>query len=293
MIKSVEVIRAFDADNHLGETPVWSVADQALWWVNCEQPAEIHRWSPETGAHDIWPMPRRTGGFVFKASGGLLVALSDGLYDFDPGSGTLSLRVASPLPAQVGLHECQCARQGRLWTGGFDHHYPADRSASDAGYFRLDGDRLVSAVEGVAVANGLAISPDGRTLYAHPSPKREVDAFDLDPATGRLSNRRTFLTLEPGFGFVDGATVDTDGGYWLAVVGAGVLRRYTPDGALDLEIPLPFSNPTKPAFGGPDMRTLYITSTRLRIGEEGIQANGGIFALRPGYTGVPDTHFAG
>ncbi|OYX65922.1 MAG: hypothetical protein B7Y88_07000 [Sphingomonadales bacterium 32-64-17] len=293
MIKSVEVVRAFDADNHLGETPVWSVADQALWWVNCEQPSEIHRWSPETGAHDIWPMPKRTGGFVFKASGGLLVALSDGLYDFDPGSGALSLRVVSPLPAHVGLHECQCDRQGRLWTGGFDHNYPADRSASDAGYFRLDGDRLVPVVQGVAVANGLAISPDGLTLYAHPSPRREVEAFDLDPATGSLSNRRTFLTLEPGFGFIDGATVDTDGGYWLAVFGAGALRRYTPDGDLDLEIPLPFSNPTKPAFGGPDMRTLYVTSTKLRIGEEGLEANGGVFALRPGHAGVPDTHFAG
>lgn len=293
MTGSVRVERVLDANNHLGETPVWSVSDQALWWVNCEQPAEIHRWSPETGAHDIWPMPRRVGGFVHKAAGGLLVALSDGLYDFTPGSGDLTLRVASPLPDHVGLHECQCDRQGRFWVGGFDHHYPADRSASEGGYFRLDGDVLVPVVTGIAVANGLAVSPDGRTLYAHPSPRREVEAFDLDPDTGALSNPRTFLTLEPGFGFIDGATVDTEGGYWLAVVAAGALRRYTSQGALDLEIMLPFSNPTKPAFGGPDMKTLYVTSTRLRIGPDGAtsEANGGLFALRPGHTGVPDTLF--
>lgn len=295
MTRAAEVVLALDADNHLGETPVWSVQDQALWWVNCEQPAQIHRWSPQTGSHVIWSMPKRVGGFVIKSKGGLLVALSDGLYDFSPASGAVSLRVASPLPDHVGLHECQCDRQGRLWVGGFDHHYPADRSASGAGYFRLDGDQLVKVVDGVAVANGLAVSPDGRTLYAHPSPRRDVEAFDLNADTGALSNRRTFLTLEAGFGFIDGATVDAEGGYWLAVVGAGVLRRYTPDGVLDLEIGLPFSNPTKPAFGGPDMKTLYVTSTRLRLGSNGpmAAANGGLFSLRPGQTGVPDTLFAG
>jgi sugar lactone lactonase YvrE len=287
-----EVEQAFGADNHLGETPVWSELEQALWWVNCEQPAEILRWSPQTGEHRRWPMPRRVGGFVLKASGGLLVALADGLYDFTPETGDLTLRLPSPLPDHVKLHECQCDRQGRFWIGAFDHHFPADRAAAGGAYFRLDGDRLTPVIEGIAVANGLAFSPDGRTLYAHRSPTRDVDAFDLDPATGTLSNRRTFLTLEPGLGFVDGATVDEDGGYWLAVVGAGLLRRYAPDGALDLEIDLPFSNPTKPAFGGADLATLYVTSTQLKLSADARSAaNGGLFSLRPGRRGVADTPF--
>ena len=67
-----DVRLAFDAQNHLGETPVWSERDQALWWVNCEKPPELHRWSPTTGAHDTWPMPQRIGGFAEKASGGLV-----------------------------------------------------------------------------------------------------------------------------------------------------------------------------------------------------------------------------
>ena len=88
-----DVTIAFDAGNHLGETPVWSAREQALWWVNCEEPPELHRWHPASGAHRVWPMPKRIGGFVFKASGGLLVALNDGVYDFAPESG-------EPQPAQ-------------------------------------------------------------------------------------------------------------------------------------------------------------------------------------------------
>ena len=127
-----DVTLAFNAENHLGETPIWSVEDQALWWVNCEHPPQVHRWQPATGQHEKWPMPRRIGGFVHKAGGGLLVALADGLYDFDPASGSLSLRAASPLPDHVKLHECHCDRQGRFWIGSYDHHFPADRSTRDA-----------------------------------------------------------------------------------------------------------------------------------------------------------------
>lgn len=290
-----EVRCVLDAGNHLGETPIWSVADQVLWWVNCENPPELHRWSPSSGVHDRFAMPGRVGGLVPKAGGGLLVALAQGLYDFTPGMGDPVLRVPSPLPPKVMLHECHSDRQGRFWTGAFDHDFPANRNARDAAFFRLDGDRLAPVITGISVANGLAFSPDGQTMYASDSGTRNVDAFDLDPATGAVSNRRVFLTLKSGFGFIDGATVDAEGGYWLAVVGESVLHRYHPDGRLDRAVSLPFSNPTKPAFGGPGLRTLYVTSTRMRINPEapGFAANGGLFAFEPGECGMPEVPFAG
>jgi sugar lactone lactonase YvrE len=290
-----EVRVAIDAGNHLGETPIWSAPEQALWWVNCEHPPELHRWHPASGRHDVWPMPQRIGGFVPRAAGGLLVALADGLYDFAPDSGELALRAPSPFPPHVKLHECHCDRQGRFWIGGFDHHFPADRTASGAAICRLDGDRLTPVIEGIAVANALAFSPDGRTMYLADSPRRTVEAFDLDPATGALSGRRTFLSLGEGEGFVDGATVDSAGGYWLANVGAGRLRRYLPDGRLDRIVELPFSNPTKPAFGGPDLKTLYVTSTRMAMQAFMVPtvANGPVYALEPGETGVAEVPFAG
>uniref|UniRef100_UPI0035CAF9AB SMP-30/gluconolactonase/LRE family protein n=1 Tax=uncultured Sphingomonas sp. TaxID=158754 RepID=UPI0035CAF9AB len=289
-----DVSRVLDVDNYLGETPIWSAAEQVLWWVNCEQPPELHRWSPVTRKHDRFEMPQRVGGFVPKAGGGLLVVLADGLYDFSPEAGTLELRVRSTLPAHIKLHECHCDRRGRFWVGAFDHHYPADRGAAGGSYYRLDGDILTPVINGIAVANGLAFSPDGYTMYAADNARRKVEAFDLDPATGAISNRRDFLTLEPGHGHLDGATVDAEGGYWLAIVGASELRRYRPDGTLDRSVVLPFSNPTKPAFGGRDLATLYVTSTRMAIntGATGFAANGGLFALEPGERGVVEVPLA-
>lgn len=284
---------AFDAGNYLGETPIWSAPEQALWWVNCEGPAELHRWEPDGGAHRVWPMPSRIGGFVPKAAGGLLVVLADGLYDFDIDSGALTLRVKSGLPDHIKLHECHTDRQGRFWVGAYDHHFPADRGAEGGFFYRLDGDRLTPVIDRIAVANGLAFSPDGRTMYAASSPRRQVEAFDLDPATGAVSNRRVFLDLG-ATGHIDGATVDAQGGYWLAVVGVGELRRYRPDGTLDRTIALPCSNPTKPAFGGADLATLYVTSTKMVIDPQapGNAANGPVYALEPGETGVEEVPLA-
>lgn len=286
---------ALDAKNHLGESPLWLKRDQSLWWVNCENPSELHRWQPESGTHDIWPIPKRIGGFVHKENGGLLLALADGIYDFDLETSALTLRAPSPLPSHVKLHECGCDRQGRFWVGSFDHHFPADRGAAGGAWFRLDGGKLTPVINGVSVSNGLAFSPDGRTLYCADTPSRCVEAFDVEPKTGTLSNRRIFLTLAPGDGHIDGATVDSEGGYWLAVVATGTVRRYRPDGMLDSTIALPCSNPTKPAFGGEDMKTLFMTSTKMVIQSvvPGAEVNGGLFAMRPGFCGIAETLFAG
>jgi L-arabinonolactonase len=294
MNQAPDVTRALDPDNYLGEAPIWSVDANALYWINCEQPPELHRWKPATGDHKIWPMPQRTGGVVLAAGGRLTVVLADGIYDFDPATGELTLHSRSPLPAHVKLHECQCDRQGRLWVGSFDHHFSRDRSDAGGGaFFRLSGEQLIPEIPGINVANGLAFSPDGHTLYAADAPTRLVEAFDLDTATGHVSNRRPFLTLKDGEGYPDGATVDAEGGYWLACVGAGALRRYLPDGSLDRVVGLPFSNPTKPAFGGQDLNTLFVTSTKMKFAPDGTTENGGLFALTPGMKGIQEPLFAG
>lgn len=293
MTTTPAVTCAFDPGNYLGETPLWSADEQALYWVNCEQPPQVHRWQPRTGAHDVWPMPARVGGIVLAPGARLLVVLADGIYDFNPADVALNRRVSSPLPDHVALHETQCDRQGRLWVGAYDHHFTADnRDARGGAIFRLDGDRLTPVIPEISVANGMAFSPDGRTLYVSDSPTRTVDAYDLDPATGEIANRRAFLSLGDGEGFVDGATVDAEGGYWLAAVSAGTVRRYLPDGSLERVVRIPASNPTKPAFGGPDLATLYVTTTRLKIGPD-CDANGAVYAFEPGVTGVAEPLFAG
>jgi L-arabinonolactonase len=284
-----EVTRVLNADNYLGEAPIWSVEEQALYWVNCEQAPELHRWAYSNRKHDHWTMPARVGGVVLRAKEQLAIVLADGIYNFNPTDGSLSLRMRSPLPEHVKLHECQCDRQGRLWVGSYDHHFtPATRDAKGGSFFRLDTERLTPVIPDISVANGLAFSPNGNVMYATDSPTRVIEAFDLDPVTGDLSNRRPFLRLPDGEGFADGATVDAEGGYWLATVGVGALRRYRPDGALDRVVSLPFSNPTKPAFGGPDLDVLFVTSTKLKLGVQQGEGNGGLYALKPGVQGLAE-----
>lgn len=289
--------QSIPVNNWLGETPVWSVAEQSLYWINCEQEAELHRWSEVTGEHKVWPMPARIGGVVLKQGGGALVVLASGLYDFDGESGELKLRVASPLPPHVKLHECVTDRQGRLWVGAYDHSFsPDNRNPGGASYFRLeDGNKLVPEINGINVANGLAFSPDGKTIYAGDSPSRQVLAYDVDPASGSLSNRRVFLDVPPGIGFFDGATVDAEGGYWLTLMYGNALHRYLPDGTLDQVIELPFSSPTKAVFGGADLDTLFITTTKLTVGSNlppGFDLNGPVYTLKTRFKGLEDTPLA-
>lgn len=290
---NVQVECVVPADNWLGETPIWVPQEQALYWVNCEKPAEILRWEAASGELVRWAMPQRVGGIAYKERAGLLVVLGDGLYDLQK-DGQLTKRVDSPFGGKVLLHECATDRQGRLWVGAYDHNFNEDRSARGGAYCRLDGNRLTPVIEGIAVANGLAFSPDGRTMYAADSATRSVQSYPLDPATGAVGAPSPFLTLPVEEGFVDGATVDATGGYWLALVGGSKVRRYLPNGAVDRDVELPCSNPTKPVFGGVDLDIMYVTSTNLPIRTDalGFAQNGGVFACRVGVRGLSDTPVA-
>lgn len=285
-----DVELALDIRNHLGETPAWSAAEQALYWVNCEEQPELLRWHPVSGEVRRWPMPERIGGFALKRDGGLLVVLARGLHDFDPASGNLALRVPSPLPEGVSLHESAVDPTGRFWVGAINEAVGPDNPAPGGGeLFHLDGDKLVSVMDGISCANGLAFSPDGKALYFSDSLTRRLDKWEVDPATGRVGKCRTIAELGEDEGVIDGSTVDSEGGYWATLVFAGMLRRYLPDGTPDITVKLPFMNPTKPAFGGPELDTLYITTMSegdAGGGEPG--RDGGLFAFKPGFTGLPE-----
>jgi len=275
-----------DIKNHLGETPVWSAAEQALYWVNCEEDPELLRWSPATDDLKRWPMPERIGGVVLKKDGKLLVVLARGLYDFDPASGDLTLRVSSPLGDGVSLHESAVDPTGRFWVGAINEAISPDNPEPGGGkLFRIDGDQLVPVIDGVSCANGLAFAPDGKSLYFSDTLTLKLDKWDLDPATGAISNCRTIARTSLETGVIDGSTVDSEGGYWATLVFAGKLCRYLPDGTPDILVELPFMNPTKVAFGGPDLDTLYITT----MGEGGTPGrDGGLHAWKPGFTGLPE-----
>lgn len=288
------------ADDYLGETPVWSTTEQALYWVNCEEPPRVRRWAPGSDEIQSWPMPDRTGGLALRRDGDPIVCTGPAVYNLDKATGALSLIARSPFPDYVKLHESCIDRRGRLWVGVFDMRLnPQNFHPGGGALFRLEGDKLIPMVPNFSVANGLAFSPDGTVMYFTNATTGVIWAADIDPASGAILGMREFLRMAEGE-IGDGATVDADGGYWLAMVTHGEVRRYRPDGTLDRAVKTPCSQPTKPAFGGKDLRTMYVTSTKLAIAEmigsaevDRPEPNGGIFEVDAGVVGLAEPFFEG
>ena len=284
-----------DARNAVGESPVWHAGEQALYWVDI--PArQLHRWQARDGAAKSWSAPEMMGCFALHAAGGWLCAAETGVFHLQAAdTGRLEgKRIAVVDHARPGMrfNDGRCDRQGRFRAGTMLMDMPA---AQDVGaFYALDGTRLEPLVTGLLVPNGLAFSPDGKTMYlsdSHPR-SQQVWAFDYDTDSGRPSNRRLFVDMRPLPGRPDGAAVDEDGCYWICGNDAGLVHRFTPAGVLDRSLEVPVRKPAMCAFGGAGFDTLFVTSIR----PEGIALTdqplaGGLFALRPGVRGLPEPAF--
>lgn len=277
----------------LGESPVWSVGEQALWFVDIHGPA-IHRHDPATGAHDVFPMHASVGCLGLRVAGGLVVALRDGLWLADA-SGRLERKVAeAPYdPAWHRFNDGRVDPQGRFWVGSMNER----RDAASAALYRLDADHsLHRVVDGITVSNGLAWSPDGRTMYHADTPALTVRAFDFDASTGTPSRMRTFVRWERETDRPDGAAVDSAGHYWVAHFRGGRVVEIDASGRTVREIPFPAMCPTMCAFGGPDLKTLYVTSARHERPDDELARfpqSGGVFAMRVDVPGLPEPRYAG
>jgi sugar lactone lactonase YvrE len=286
-----------DARAMLGESPVWSAEEQALYWVDILAPS-LNRLEPATGAERRWPMPSSIGSLALTDTGAILVALSDGLYLFDPARASLRFLI-DPEAEKAGgpiagnrYNDGKVSPDGRFFVGTMDE---ASLSRPTGGLYRLDPDGSSHAVlDGLIVSNGLAWSADGRTMFHSDSKAKRLWRYDYDPATGAMTAPVLIAEPDEATGRPDGGATDLDGGYWSAGISAGVLNRWLPDGRLARSIPLPCAAPTMPCFGGADMRTIFITSTRHHLAPERLAAyplTGGIFALQAEVPGVPVGRF--
>jgi sugar lactone lactonase YvrE len=282
-----------DVKASLGECPLWSVDEEALYWVDINAPS-LNRFDPATGINAAWPMPQSIGCFVLRQRGGFVAALRDGFWLVDP-DGTLDRRIAlAPYdPAHHRFNDGRADYRGRFWAGSMNER----RDAGTAALYCLDPDSTLSAmIANVMISNGLAFSPDSRTMYHTDTPTRVISAWDFDLASGAISNRRVFAQFSVETDRPDGAAVDREGCYWSAFYRGGKVVRLSPRGERLAEYPLPAMCPTMCAFGGSDLKTLYVTSARQqRNAEELVRLpqSGGIFAMRVDVPGLPEPKFAG
>lgn len=274
------VERVLDNTDRLGETPLWCVKSGRLWWIDIEEP-KLQSLDPSTGHHAVYPFDcTYLGSLALTASGQLLLAKDLELVLFDPQSRTEAPLVTVERDIDNRLNDGRVDPQGRFWVGSMDNelHRPNGK------LYRVDPDGSVTShLDGVVVSNGIAFTPDGRTMYFTDTRRYTSWAFDFDPTEGTLSNRRVFADYSATGDRPDGACMDVDGCMWAAFFAGSKIVRYTPEGKIDREIPIPTSNPTCLCFGGPDFKTLYVTTAWKFLPQEKLDAEpwaGALLAIK-------------
>lgn len=284
-----------DARNAVGESPVWMAAERALYWVDI--PAKALHYLKEGQALQTWQASEQIGCIAPHAQGGFIAGMESGVFHLRPQQGgelheALLASIAHPTEG-MRSNDGRCDRQGRFLIGTMLMNMASSRQEGSLVCYQ-NNSQLSTVVNGLYTANGLAFSPDGRTLYhsdSHPQ-SQLIWAWDYDMQTGAPSNRRVFVDMNQFPGRPDGAAVDEDGCYWICGNDAGLIHRFTPQGKLDQSLAVPIKKPAMCAFGGADMKTLYVTSIRpANVDLSDQPLAGGVFALRPGVRGMPEPFF--
>jgi sugar lactone lactonase YvrE len=297
---------AIDAKDKIGEAPAWDYAQQRLLWSDMEE-GVVHEaradgkggWS-ETRR---WPFDAPIAATIPRSRGGLVLPAGTDVLLMDEHGQVTPLARLDVDAGRFRFNDAKCDAAGRLWAGTLSRDFEAGAAA----LYRIDPDgAMTTALEGLTLANGLDWSPDGSSFYLVDSLTRSLDAFDFDIASGRLSNRRTVLTLPFGAGGPNGLVVDNEGAIWLAITGSGSVHRYAPDGEFLARVFIGTPGATSCAFGGADGGDLFITSLGRRMPDvaqtigitpammenSGPEA-GALFVCRPGVAGPAARPFAG
>ncbi len=288
----------------LGESPFWHPQEQTLYWLDIAANTVL-RANVYKGTTQRWVLPQTPGcmaPIAHSVGGGLVIALRDGIYRAPAWGGELEL-VAPALhdPANTRFNDGKADAQGRFWAGTI--YEP--RTSQAAQLFCLDGAGLHVKASHATVANGLAFSPDARTLYWADTTAHVVRAWDWDANTNALSGGRVFRQFSgkpqgwqtglPGYGGrPDGAAVDSQGNYWCAMYEGARLLKLSPAGELLADIPVPAQCPTMPCFGGDDLQTLYLTTASEKRPDAELQAlplSGCVLSMRVDVPGLPVNFF--
>lgn len=271
---STEFTLVLDAQCALGESPVWWADAKLLVFIDITG-RRLHRFDPVSQRQEVDALDEDIGCVAPAKGGGYLAGMRSGIWLLDDKGG--KVRQLAVNPQNAASHRFNDGRvdpKGRYFSGTLDE----SKAAGDAGLYRYDRRGLKQVMDGVMTSNGLALSPDGRTLYFSDTPRFVIYRFDYDPDTGEAANRRVFARIEPTAtdrGRPDGAAVDAAGCYWSSLYEGSRIRRFDPDGKMMADYHVPALNTTMPAFGGADMKTLFVTTARDKKGGPG----GGLYAM--------------
>lgn len=275
-----------------GELPLWDDERKVLWWIDI-QGQRLFSYSPENQNVQAFPVASQIGVIALGESGQLVLGMEDGLWLFSPEE--VQFDPLCQIEAEITdnrLNDGKVDPYGRLWFGSMNRVHLGAPTGSL--YCRDQEGKIHPAKTDIQVPNGICFSPDGRILYFTDSPRQKIYSYDLSADSVSLSNEKLVYEYE-GDAKPDGICADTEGGLWVAVVGAGRVDRLHANGTLDFSISVPVSRPTMPLIGGPTNTTLFITSQRrfLSPGDLTEQPHaGGLMSVDVDFQGVP-THRIG
>jgi sugar lactone lactonase YvrE len=282
---SVELV--LDSKLSLGEGSVWNPAENKLYWVDIEGKA-FHIYDPDSKKDIQFPVGHRIGTVVPVKGGGALVALQNGIFKISTTTGKLDF-ILNPLPdSAIRFNDGKCDPAGRFWVGSM----ALDSRKRGASLYRLDKNKTIhKMLDSVTISNGIVWTADKKTMYYNDTPTMTVQAFDYNNETGNISNKRIAVRIPQRIGAPDGMTIDKEGKLWIALWGGNAVGRFDPvSGALMQKISVPAPNVSSCAFGGKNLETLFITTARAWVKPEGLKEfplSGGLFAVKPGVSGVP------
>ncbi len=274
------------AQARLGEGALWDGQRQCLFWVDIEGCA-LHAFDPATGHDRVWATPSRISTVVPYTATEVLVALQTGLHTLNLATGALTFLVNPIASPTLRYNDGKCDPAGRFWVGTLD----LEQKPGAANLYCYDTDGSIRVVlDRITNSNGLAWSADARTMYYIDTPTQTVQAFAYDQATGRIANGRVLVQVPVADGFPDGMTLDADGNLWVALWGGGRVNCYhAATGELLHTVAVPAPNTSSCAFGGPGLKTLFITTAREGLNAAAVAEyplSGNLFAVQPGVAGV-------
>jgi len=280
--------------SRLGEGALWDFRDRVLYWVDILE-SEVYRLDPAVGRPSSWQVGQHVGTVVVAEDGRLVLGLRHGFAWLDGSSGRVT-PIIDPEPdnPDTRLNDGKCDPQGRFWAGSMVERGERGRGA----LYCLGADLSVNRkLSGVSCSNGLVWTRDQRTFYYVDTPTHRIDAFDYEPTSGDIAARRTVARVSHELGAPDGMTIDAEDRLWVALFGGGAVLCIDPrDGAVQARVEVAALNVTSCAFGGADLRDLYITTARVGLSEQQLAQlphSGSLFRVTLPVAGVPAARFAG
>ncbi|NNG24379.1 SMP-30/gluconolactonase/LRE family protein [Telluria aromaticivorans] len=284
-----------DGGHELGECVLWCERTGRLLWTDIPA-STLWAHSPSTGKTTSWPMPERLCSFALTGSDDrLLLGLASGLAFFTFSTGAIKriVDVEADIPS-TRLNDGRCDRQGRFVFGMFNQD--ENPKSAVGSFYRLNLDLTLERLPlgNVAIANSICFSPDGRRMYFADSMTKEIRVCDYNPCSGEIGASRVFIAADAAPGEPDGSCIDAEGYLWSTRWGAGQVMCFAPDGRLDRVLEVDAPQPSCPAFGGPDMSTLYVTSAHLGMTANDRAAaplSGALFSQALDVRGLPESRF--